>query len=200
MDKFSSLLKQEEKEVEYVYWLKVTEETIERLLVQPRSETFMDVLMVKDKSRFRIHSKDKIVFTKKTPQSDGSKIEHNHNEVPYDIAMACTKYAENIHRIKRVLIPIYKQGSDVQLTRKSNGEPLFWEIDLFYTNKSGNNILEWIKVELEVDSFNTKTLRTILPIDYLELIDEKDKQPEDSAIIANIWNKDSNVLYNVGIN
>lgn len=200
MDKFSSLLKQEEKEVEYVYWLKVTEDTLERLMNQPKFDTFMDVLMVKDKSRFRMHNKQKIIFTKKVPQADGSKIEHNHNEVPYDIAMACTKYAENIHRVKRVLIPIYKLGTEEPLLRKSTGEQLHWEIDLFYTSKSGTKLLDWIKVELEVDSFNTNTLRNILPVDYLELIDEKDKQPEDAAIIANIWNKDSNVLYNVGIN
>lgn len=196
MDKFSSLLSAEvEKEVEYVYWVKVTPETLQQLIEQPKSVTYMDVLMNKVKARYRIYNESEVEYTKKTRNSDGSKTEHNHKNVPFELAHDATKYAENIHRVRRVLIPITEQGTGKPLLRKSTGEQLHWEIDVFYTTPKGNQAYEWVKVELEVDNFNTKTLQNLIPINYLDLIDEADKAPEDEAMIANIWNQKTNVLY-----
>lgn len=196
MNDFSDLLRTPEvvKEVEYVYWLKLEPETIENLLKQPQSYTFMDVFLVKTKARFRVKSKDDIVFTKKSKNNDGSNTENNISGTNYEIVKHAMAYSENIHRVKRVEIPITRTGSGEPILSKVTGEQLKWEIDVFYTSKSGGEILPWVKLELEVDDFTSKSLIDIIPIPYLEIIDEADKTIYDDATIKDIWSRLTNVV------
>lgn len=180
------------EEKEYVFWCKVPEDVISLLLGSTQGYMFLDVFLKrnKDKTRLRVKS-DGAEWTKKVKMEDGRSNEETNHPIPIDVAMSMAPYAENIHRVRRCEIPITTDGKP--LLRKSNGEQLKWEIDVFHTSKKGDTCSPWIKVELEVDSFTSERLYELIPFSYLDLIDEEKKTPIDGATITDIWERETNV-------
>lgn len=195
MSGFSDLIRKapELEEREYVFWCKVSSETLAKLLELEDKYSFLDVFLRKatKKTRFRIKN-DGVVFTEKEKKSDGTNIENNY-DVERAVAMAMVNYSENIHRVWRVNIPITRDG--VPMIKKSDGKPLQWEIDVFHKTNRGPELSEWIKVELEVDNFTSESLMRLIPFETLEAFeDNKDMSEEDKAFVSELWNAETNIV------
>lgn len=180
-----------EEEHEYVFWCKLKQETLDELMKQETKRHFLDIFLKRlpNRTRVRVEGKE-ATFTEKTKQAEGHNIEDN---IPIDpkVAKGYIRYAENIHRVTRINIPITNQG---QPLLRNSGEQYTWEVDLFYNSGKGFDVLGWVKVELEVDRLTTDRVMEIIPFDYEEIIVEgKGLNPSDKAQISDFWERVANI-------
>ena len=183
--------KSKEEEHEYVFWCLVNQETLDKLMNLDTKRHFLDIFLKRLPNRTRIRvEKDKAVFTEKVKKAEGVSDEYN-QEVDTKVAKGYIPYAENVHRVKRVLIPITNQGEPLM---RNETEQFTWEIDVFYNSGKGFEALAWVKVELEVDRLTTDRVKEIIPFDYEEIIvEQEDLNPIDRAQITDFWERKANI-------
>lgn len=183
--------KSKEEEHEYVFWCLVNQETLDKLMNLETKRHFLDIFLKRLPNRTRIRvEKDKATFTEKVKKAEGVNDEYN-QQVDTKVAKGYIPYAENVHRVTRVLIPITNQGEPLM---RNETEQFTWEIDVFYNSGKGFEALAWVKVELEVDRLTTDRVKEIIPFDYEEIIvEQEDLNPIDRAQITDFWERKANI-------
>lgn len=183
--------KSKEEEHEYVFWCLVNQETLDKLMNLETKRHFLDIFLKRLPNRTRIRvEKDKATFTEKVKKAEGVSDEYN-QQVDTKVAKGYIPYAENVHRVTRVLIPITNQGEPLM---RNETEQFTWEIDVFYNSGKGFEALAWVKVELEVDRLTTDRVKEIIPFDYEEIIvEQEDLNPIDRAQITDFWERKANI-------
>lgn len=183
--------KSKEEEHEYVFWCLVNQETLDKLMNLETKRHFLDIFLKRLPNRTRIRvEKDKATFTEKVKKAEGVSDEYN-QQVDTKVAKGYIPYAENVHRVTRVLIPITNQGEPLM---RNETEQFTWEVDVFYNSGKGFEALAWVKVELEVDRLTTDRVKEIIPFDYEEIIvEQEDLNPIDRAQITDFWERKANI-------
>lgn len=180
-----------EEEHEYVFWCQVTQETLDELMALKTKRHFLDIFLKRLPNRTRVRVEgESATFTEKVKHPDGHNIEDNIT-IPTKVAKSYIRYAENIHRVTRINIPITNRGEPLL---RNSGEQYMWEVDVFYNSGKGFEALGWVKVELEVDRMTTDRVKEIIPFDYESIIVEGDElNPTDRAQISDFWERRANI-------
>lgn len=83
----------------------------------------------------------------------------------------------------RIIVPVMQNNAPVM---RESGSELAWEIDI-YIDVQTRSWSNWVKVELEVDDFKYPNVAGAIPFDYETLINSDTENPDERAIIQNLY-------------
>jgi len=190
----------QELEIEYSYFLKVTQEQLDKLLNSggvSKSLLFSESklsktarirhYLEKDGDQFELTTKTKSDVTKGKIEDNDEICLANYNTL---LAMSNSTVVRN-----RLYIPVIVGGEPV---KREDGSPLQWEVDLYIDARNvgngGSNLTHpWIKIELEVDKATLPNVIKYIPFEYDELIHSDSTDEVVRAFIGNLYDNDYNV-------
>ena len=192
-----------EKEVEYCYFLKVSEAVMTDLMERSKS-MWIEVIEEQTfpfnpdvpKLRIRHYKKEgkandgglldpktKYELTTKVKLEESkAKLEYNQdiNESMYQ-ALGGLSVSKTCRM--RIYAPILINNAPVM---RANGNELAWEIDI-YLDRQTQTWSQWIKLELEVDEAKANDIVNTIPIEYETLIHGDSQEPAERDIIQNLY-------------
>ncbi len=187
-----------EEEVEFGFFLHLTDEQLAEVietLANNQPVSFSESKLPTENglySRLRHYlgtdeQPETFIYTvkeKKVPDEGGATTNQEHNttleRIPY---LAMMQLTTNTVIRTRYKVPFYRDGEPII---RKNGDPLQWEVDIYVDGRNGGNC-SWIKVDLEVDNSIDIDVTPYIPVPYEEIIAANSKNPEDRAMIDNLY-------------
>lgn len=90
----------------------------------------------------------------------------------------------------RIIVPVMQNNTPVM---RESGTELAWEIDI-YIDAQTRSWSNWVKVELEVDDFKYPNVAGAIPFEYETLINSDTENPDERAIIQNLYDHVYNLM------
>lgn len=192
-------------ETEYSFFIKLTELQLKALLDRYENNPYEVFLEGKLPGRGALRPRirqwlktngdfDRAALETKISNGDG-KIEHP-DSISQVNFRALTAACDVITSRIRIKIPILRADGSAYV--KSNGQPLEWEVDLFYNPVFDGSLNNWIKLELEVDrlSMPSDDVVSLIPFDYDQLIASNSNDAGDRKLIEDLYS----IGYNIATN
>jgi len=191
-----------EREREYCMWVKPTEEGW-AWLREHATTCYLDVLMPMLGGRRRVRAgADSCEMTVKV--FDGAdKIEEN-SEIGYASGLSFYADGNAAHLFRRAHLPaseelVNKGGKhwDIDVFHVYNDHPSIPDkealLALFEQSGQGTSFGDWVKVELEVETFQLESILDYIPFAFEESMPSKPKDADSQEFLRNYWDNETRI-------